>query len=167
MANNVTGKNIMLYNTSYNAKYYFNGGISKGTIGGNAYYQLGTSNNVGAAVNFTSTGDNVIARFITDVNVPGVTNVIAGTWTFSATSKFRHESTGFGLEGQHKIIQCKACHTDLAFKKTSSACITCHQDMHNQTVGNECARCHNSQSWVVENIAKMHATRFINPLTAS
>ena len=80
----------------------------------------------------------------------------SGTWTFSATSKFRHESTGFGLEGQHKIIQCKACHTDLAFKKTSSACITCHQDMHNQTVGNDCARCHNTQSWVVENIAKMH-----------
>ena len=84
MANNVTGKNIMLYNTMYNAKYYFNGGISKGTIGGNSYYQLGTSNNVGAAANFTSAYDAVIARFITDVNVPGVTNVITGTWTFSA-----------------------------------------------------------------------------------
>jgi hypothetical protein len=84
MANNVTGKNIMLYNTMYNAKYYFNGGISKGTIDGNAYYQLGTSNNIGSAANFTTTGDDIIARFITDVNVPGVTNVIAGTWTFSS-----------------------------------------------------------------------------------
>ena len=80
----------------------------------------------------------------------------SGSWSFNTKSKFRHETTGFGLEGQHKNIECKACHTNLNFKKTSSSCVSCHSDMHNQTVGNDCARCHTTQSWIVENIAKIH-----------
>jgi hypothetical protein len=80
----------------------------------------------------------------------------SGSWSFNAKAKFRHETTGFGLEGQHKTIECKACHTNLNFKKTSSSCVSCHSDMHNQTVGNDCARCHTTQSWIVENIAKIH-----------
>ena len=80
----------------------------------------------------------------------------SGSWSYNSKLKFRHEKTGFTLEGQHKNIDCKACHTNLNFKKTSSSCISCHSDMHNQTVGNDCARCHNSQSWIIENIAKIH-----------
>lgn len=80
----------------------------------------------------------------------------SGSWSFNSKAKFRHESTGFGLDGQHKNIDCKACHTNLNFKKTSSSCISCHSDMHNQTVGNDCARCHTTQTWIVENIAKIH-----------
>jgi hypothetical protein len=80
----------------------------------------------------------------------------SGSWTFSEKSKFEHSSTGFTLEGQHKNINCNACHTKLEFKSTSSNCVSCHSDMHNQTAGNDCARCHSTQSWIVENIGAMH-----------
>ena len=58
--------------------------MSKGTIGGNSYYQFSSTENVGASADFTATGDNVLARFITDVNKPNMTTIPAGTWTFSS-----------------------------------------------------------------------------------
>ena len=80
----------------------------------------------------------------------------SGSWTFSSKSKFEHGSTGFQLSGGHKNINCNTCHTKLDFVKTSPNCVSCHTDMHNQTVGNDCARCHTTQSWIVENITKLH-----------
>jgi predicted secreted protein len=84
MADKVQGNNMILYWQNPNGQFYFNGGVSKGTIGGNSYYQFSSTENVGASVNFTATGDNVIARFITDVNKPNMTSIPAGTWTFSS-----------------------------------------------------------------------------------
>jgi len=84
MADKVQGNNMILYWQNPNGDFYFNGGVSKGTIGGNSYYQFSSTENVGASVNFTATGDNVIARFITDVNKPNMTTIPAGTWTFSS-----------------------------------------------------------------------------------
>jgi len=80
--NNVTGKNIMLYNTTYNAKYYFNGNVAGATIGSIAYKQLGTKNNSGSEADFAITGDGLIAGFITAVGIPYTTLIKAGTWTF-------------------------------------------------------------------------------------
>lgn len=60
---------------------YFNGNISQGTIGGNAYYQLGTAANTGPAANFTRATTGVIARFITDVNSPNHLIIPSGVWT--------------------------------------------------------------------------------------
>jgi len=77
-------------------------------------------------------------------------------WQLSTKRRFRHESTGFVLEGQHNKIECKACHSNLIFRKSKTNCNACHQDVHNQTVGTDCARCHNSQSWTVQNIASIH-----------
>jgi predicted secreted protein len=84
MADKVQGNNMILYWQNPNGQFYLNGGVSKGTIGGNSYYQFSSTENVGASVNFTATGDNVIARFITDVNKPNMTSIPAGTWTFSS-----------------------------------------------------------------------------------
>lgn len=61
--------------------FYFNGNISQGTIGGNAYYQLGTAANTGPAANFTRATTGVIARFITDVGSPNHTIIPSGVWT--------------------------------------------------------------------------------------
>ena len=84
MADKVQGNNMILYWQNPNGDFYLNGGVSQGTIGGNSYYQFSSTENVGASVNFTATGNNVIARFITDVNKPNMTTIAAGTWTFSS-----------------------------------------------------------------------------------
>jgi len=84
MADKVQGNNMILYWQNPNGQFYLNGGVSKGTIGGNSYYQLSSTENVGASADFSATGDNVLARFITDVNKPNMTTIPAGTWTFSS-----------------------------------------------------------------------------------
>jgi predicted secreted protein len=84
MADKVQGNNMILYWQNPNGQFYLNGGVSKGTIGGNSYYQFSSTENVGASADFTATGDNVLARFITDVNKPNMTTIPAGTWTFSS-----------------------------------------------------------------------------------
>ena len=61
--------------------FYFNGNTSQGTIGGNAFFQLGTAANTGAAANFTRATTGVIARFITDVNSPNHLIIPSGVWT--------------------------------------------------------------------------------------
>jgi hypothetical protein len=61
--------------------FYFNGNTSQGTIGGNTYYQLGTSANTGSAANFTRNTTGVIARFITDVGSPNHLVIPSGVWT--------------------------------------------------------------------------------------
>jgi len=61
--------------------FYFNGNVSQGTIGGNAYYELGTAANTGPAADFTRATTGVIARFITDVGSPNHVLIPAGVWT--------------------------------------------------------------------------------------
>ena len=61
---------------------FFNGNTSQGAIGGNTYYQLGTSAATGASANFTTNADGVIARFITNTSVPSQLVIPAGTWNF-------------------------------------------------------------------------------------
>jgi predicted secreted protein len=84
MADKVQGNNMILYWQNPNGVFYLNGGVSQGTISGNTYYELSSTENVGASADFTATGNNVIARFITDVNKPNMTSILAGTWTFNS-----------------------------------------------------------------------------------
>ena len=84
MADKVQGNNMILYWQNPNGVFYLNGGVSQGTISGNTYYELNSTENVGASADFTATGNNVIARFITDVNKPNMTSILAGTWTFNS-----------------------------------------------------------------------------------
>ena len=84
MTNPVNGNNVMLYGKNPNGVFYLNGGISQGTIGGNSYAELSSTQNVAASANFTAAYDAVLARFITDVNSPNLTTIIGGTWTFTS-----------------------------------------------------------------------------------
>ena len=92
--NNVTGKNIMLYNTTYNAKYYFNGNVANATIGSIVYKQLGATNHAGTEIDFSKTGDGLIAGFVTDSGVPSSTIIKAGTWTFQNYISLSDNVTG-------------------------------------------------------------------------
>ena len=72
---------------------------------------------------------------------------------------FDHTLTGFLLEGQHAVIDCKECHkpdniNDAEIKKREGtflgleiACLDCHDDFHQQTLGNDCLQCHNYDSF--------------------
>jgi hypothetical protein len=72
--------------------FYFNGGTSEGTIGGDSFYQLSAAADLGTNVDFTSgtVNDVVFANFITDVGKPTQETIPAGVWIFqcylSATS---------------------------------------------------------------------------------
>ncbi|MDZ7359382.1 MAG: hypothetical protein ONB46_01470 [candidate division KSB1 bacterium] len=76
--------------------------------------------------------------------------------------KFKHEKTGFALEGQHAVVECKQCHASLKFTGVSKDCKSCHQDVHNGTLGQNCERCHTFQSWQdISKVTVIHqATRF-------
>jgi len=81
MADNIQGKNIMLYKKESNANFYFNGSIPVTTISGTSYKQFSSTNNLEAAANFSKTADGIVCGFITDV---ATTTIPAGTWTFNA-----------------------------------------------------------------------------------
>ena len=82
MADKVQGKNIMLYWNNPNGVFFFNGGTSEGVYSSNTYYQLSSVQSTGSASNFQRADSGIITRFMTDVNVPNVTSLIGGTWTF-------------------------------------------------------------------------------------
>jgi predicted secreted protein len=82
MASAINGTNIVLYAQGSNAKYYFNGGVSMGTIATKTWYQLGQTENTGGSANIGKAGDGRAAGFITNLNYPGQTTIPAGTWTF-------------------------------------------------------------------------------------
>ena len=74
---------------------------------------------------------------------------------------FNHDQTGFKLEGQHKNVECRQCHSSLKFEEAKSNCSSCHRDVHQNTLGVDCQSCHNSESWLIKNIKELHnRTRF-------
>jgi cytochrome c7-like protein len=60
---------------------------------------------------------------------------------------FRHESTGFKLEGAHAQASCRACHAALVFNHVGTACADCHKDAHRGELGSQCDACHLPASW--------------------
>ena len=78
-------------------------------------------------------------------------------WDIDFTkTKFEHETTGFTLVGQHNLVDCKSCHTNLVFAQAEPECSTCHKDIHQETVGLDCSKCHTPKSWMVEDINGLH-----------
>ena len=82
----------------------------------------------------------------------------ADGWNIIMTEmKFDHDKeTGFPLDGQHAVVDCKDCHDNLNFQGTDNNCISCHTDVHSQSVGNDCVRCHDAGSWLVHNTQDLH-----------
>lgn len=64
---------------------------------------------------------------------------------------FDHQTrTGFALLGQHKKIDCAACHTvSLTKPKLKTSCYSCHRkdDVHKGFNGSQCQDCHNNIDW--------------------
>ena len=69
-------------------------------------------------------------------------------------SDFKHITTGFDLTGQHKTLDCSACH-----KGTTSGsipnCISCHQTDYNNAPNHQtqrypttCEMCHSTSAWI-------------------
>ena len=78
-------------------------------------------------------------------------------WDIDFTkTKFEHETTDFTLIGQHNVVDCKNCHTNLVFSQAGPECSTCHTDIHQETVGLDCSKCHTPKSWMVEDINGLH-----------
>jgi len=84
-------------------------------------------------------------------------------WTVKPSDvKFDHAATAFPLEGRHKGVSCRECHSTLTFKEAVNECASCHQEPHSGQFGAQCAVCHSPDGW--ENRSQMTArhavTRF-------
>ena len=70
------------------------------------------------------------------------------------TEQFDHNLTGYALEGQHAVIDCRSCHIseyiadDVLSKRENTflglekACLSCHADFHQGTLSEDCIACH-------------------------
>lgn len=75
------------------------------------------------------------------------------------TNLFDHNLAGYELEGQHFVIDCRACHTpdnisDPEIKKRentflgmSTKCVSCHNDFHQGSLSGECISCHDMEAF--------------------
>lgn len=73
--------------------------------------------------------------------------------------KFDHGKTGYRLEGQHDVIDCRKCHapenisdTDLrkrsgTFLGLEKECLSCHDDFHQGTLSKDCLSCHDMKAF--------------------
>ncbi len=72
-------------------------------------------------------------------------------------TKFRHETTGFRLEGAHGQASCRGCHASLVFDHVGTACADCHKDAHRGELGAQCESCHVPASWTNQTqMAQVH-----------
>lgn len=72
---------------------------------------------------------------------------------------FNHDLTGYELEGQHGVIDCKKCHApeniaDAEIRKRPNTflgmdqkCLSCHDDFHQGTLSNDCISCHDIEAF--------------------
>jgi hypothetical protein len=80
--------------------------------------------------------------------------------TFSVLNKnFDHNRTGFVLEGKHRQIDCKDCHSSSSkltnlFKEFKNVnkndCLQCHEDIHQGKFGTSCLDCHSVFSFAYQ-----------------
>ena len=66
-------------------------------------------------------------------------------------ASFDHTTrTHFPLTGQHKTVECHACHTEQTRgKPVPKACVSCHaaSDVHQGRFGQSCDKCHSAEGW--------------------
>ncbi len=74
-----------------------------------------------------------------------------------AEPAFDHFTTGFRLEGSHRLADCESCHTDGMFAGAPRQCAGCHsqssrtnattQAQTHITTSDNCAACHRPDAW--------------------
>lgn len=69
-------------------------------------------------------------------------------------NSFKHNLTGYNLEGAHAKQECRNCHKksfiedakirkkEYTFLGLNQACLSCHEDTHQGTLTNDCFSCH-------------------------
>jgi hypothetical protein len=80
--------------------------------------------------------------------------------------EFRHQDTGFPLEGLHADLSCRSCHRDLVFSRVGTACADCHRDAHRGELGFRCEACHSPRTWSNRSEMFQRHTRTRFPLFA-
>jgi len=96
-----------------------------------------------------------------ELKIPCETCHETDSWRMKTEPTFKHETTGFLLTGQHKVIKCASCHRDLKFSDTRMTCTSCHTDVHRSELGTNCLGCHTAESWRVPDMMQRHQqTRF-------
>ena len=89
----------------------------------------------------------------------------AGSWRkLRKPVAFRHETTGFALEGRHKGVTCRSCHASLEFQKVGTACADCHRDVHQGRAGTGCQDCHTTSRWKLRSQAVAEHAKTAFPL---
>ncbi len=75
---------------------------------------------------------------------------------------FKHEKTGFNLEGKHVSVKCANCHPNDHYQKTPGNCFACHKfdDLHKREKGQKCQKCHNARGWRVLEFDHDKETKF-------
>ncbi len=93
---------------------------------------------------------------------------------------FDHHATGFDLQGKHRELECRKCHSPEKIKESDVAasrivdrartylglsreCASCHNDPHGGMLGTQCLKCHGSDAWKPAAGFSHDRTRF--PLT--
>ena len=76
----------------------------------------------------------------------------------AAETQFDHLTTGFRLEGAHRVADCESCHSDGVFAGTPTVCTDCHsqasriraswQPQTHLTTTDQCDGCHRPFAWV-------------------
>ena len=51
------------------------------------------------------------------------------------SKRFKHEHSGFALDGAHESTSCRACHLSLEFSDADGKCVSCHLDVHRANWG--------------------------------
>ena len=75
-------------------------------------------------------------------------------------ANFKHDDTGFPLQGAHETVACVDCHKDMKLSNVGSACVDCHTDIHQAQFGHSCEDCHLPINWQnQENVLSLHASR--------
>jgi hypothetical protein len=80
------------------------------------------------------------------------------------TRSFGHRQTGFSLEGKHRTLECRKCHSSAYIRATdvkrnprllnagtylglSAECLACHDDQHGGQLASQCEQCHSEDGW--------------------
>ncbi|MBI3605707.1 MAG: hypothetical protein HY202_06745 [Nitrospirae bacterium] len=79
--------------------------------------------------------------------------------------KFNHDSTSFQLQGAHRVLDCKQCHSGGRYKGTPRTCEDCHNGQisygkpssHLMTT-QTCTLCHTQNAWIPSNFTHDPAT---------
>lgn len=64
-------------------------------------------------------------------------------------STFDHARTDYPLRERHAGVECKKCHSSLAYKDARTDCASCHakDDVHKKRLGPRCETCHSTRGW--------------------